>query len=405
MIDHEALEARARRLTARPDTMAAVLAAEQRADDDRGGWPTMHDDAYHGPVGDYVQAAAPHTEADPAAVLVQLLAGVGALANCGPYVLAGNDRHPAALFVAIAGATSSGAKGTSWSVARMPLAVIDPDFTAHRILGGFGSGEVLIETLAGTGDEDRPRDTRLLIHEGELGAILRVAGRPESTLGQRLRDAWDGRRLASRTRGRGTVEVLAGDYHLAAVAHITPEELRATLADTDTYGGTVNRLLWIGSRRARLLPDGGNVPDELAVRAGATLAENLAAARRHGRLDRTGDARKLWHDIYYELADDEPGGILGAAIARSKSQTMRLALTYALADGADAIDTDHLLAAVVAAGPDGITRRQIHALFGRHATAAQIDNAAAALIASGVATEDTERTGGRPRRLLKVAQT
>ncbi len=65
-----------------------------------------------------------------------------------PVVMAGNERHSTALFVAPVGATSKGRKGTAVAVARQLAAEVDPTFIGTRLLGGFGSGEGLIDALA-----------------------------------------------------------------------------------------------------------------------------------------------------------------------------------------------------------------------------------------------------------------
>ena len=50
------------------------------------GWPEPPAPAaYHGLAGEIVQAIAPHTEADPVAVLVQLLVACGALIGRGAW--------------------------------------------------------------------------------------------------------------------------------------------------------------------------------------------------------------------------------------------------------------------------------------------------------------------------------
>jgi hypothetical protein len=423
----EAAEHRARRGLA-----AGEVGSPQPSAPD--GWPVLASEAFHGPIGDYVLQTAPHTEADPAAVLVQLLVGVGVLANSGPHVLAGNDPHPASLFAVIVGDTSRAKKGTAWSAARIVLARIDPAWAGERILGGFGSGEIVIETLAGlrNGDDDTgPRDTRMLIQEGEWASVLKVSARDGSTLGQTIRNAWDGKPLAARTRGKGTV--VATDYHLGAIGHITVEELRRTLHDSDTYGGTVNRSIWVAARRSKRLPEGGNVPDTLADQAARTLAANLTAARRHGRYERTQAARALWADIYHELADDSPAGLLGAAIARSEAQCLRLSLAYAIADGADTIDVEHLeaahalwrycrataamifppsttladqiLAALQDSGSEGITGTTLHALSGRNASAAALQAAVAELVSQELVetvTAPNPSGRGRPRTIIRL---
>jgi len=48
-------------------------------------WPTMDRAAYHGIVGKIVDEIAPHTEADPNAILVQLLVQFGNVIGRGPF--------------------------------------------------------------------------------------------------------------------------------------------------------------------------------------------------------------------------------------------------------------------------------------------------------------------------------
>ena len=56
------------------------------------GWPEPPaPDAYYGLAGDIVGAIAPHTEADPVAVLVQLLVAYGALIGGGAWFEGGED--------------------------------------------------------------------------------------------------------------------------------------------------------------------------------------------------------------------------------------------------------------------------------------------------------------------------
>jgi len=70
---------------------------------------------YHGLLGDIVRAVEPHTEADPVALLTQLMAAYGNVIGRGAYFEVEADRHHANLFICIAGATSKGRKGVSGS--------------------------------------------------------------------------------------------------------------------------------------------------------------------------------------------------------------------------------------------------------------------------------------------------
>ena len=109
----------------------------------------------------------------------------------------------------------------------------------------------------------------------------------------------------------------------------------------------------------------------------------------------TADARTVWAKVYPVLSAGSDG-LHGAVTARAEAQVVRLALVYALLDGAEHIDTPHLLAALAVwqycdataryvfgastgdriadeimrrlqlAGDGGLTRTEIRDLFGRH---------------------------------------
>src|SRR5664280_516044 len=110
-------------------------------------WPTMGDDAWHGLLGDVVAGLEPNTEADPVAILLTLLTGFGAAVGRGPHAVADGAQHPGRLFTVLVGDTAKARKGTSWQQMRRILAVADRTFTEGRVLGGFGSGESMVDAL------------------------------------------------------------------------------------------------------------------------------------------------------------------------------------------------------------------------------------------------------------------
>ena len=55
--------------------------------------------------------------------------------------------------------------------------------------------------------------------------------------------------------------------------------------------------------------------------------------------------RIVWETIYGRLSEGQPG-LLGAVTSRAEAQTVRLALIYALLDGASNIDLPHIMAAL-----------------------------------------------------------
>lgn len=76
--------------------------------------PVLDDSAYYGFPGDFVKALDPHTEADPAGILLQFLVAFGNAVGDGPYFPVEGDRHPPRENVLLVGDSSKGRKGTSW---------------------------------------------------------------------------------------------------------------------------------------------------------------------------------------------------------------------------------------------------------------------------------------------------
>ena len=108
-------------------------------------WPdSLEPEAYHGLVGDIVRTIAPHTEADPAALLIQLLVGLGNVVGRSPYFSVEADRHGANLFAVIVGETSKARKGTSLGYVKRLLRDVDPTWVDSRLMDGLSSGEGLI---------------------------------------------------------------------------------------------------------------------------------------------------------------------------------------------------------------------------------------------------------------------
>ena len=108
------------------------------------GWPEPPGPAaYHGLAGEIVDQIAPHTEADPVAILSQLLIAFGAAVGRGAHFQIEASSHHPNEFLVLVGDSAKARKGSSWdNVARL-LAHADPTLTA-RILTGLSSGEGLI---------------------------------------------------------------------------------------------------------------------------------------------------------------------------------------------------------------------------------------------------------------------
>ena len=394
------------------------------------GWPAPPGPAaYHGLVGEIVRKLEPETEADPLAILSQLLVSFGAAIGRGAWFQVEATRHHPNEFLILVGDSARARKGSSWDRVWRLLCAADPTI-AGRILTGLSSGEGLVWAVRDPTEQDPgARDPRLLAVEPEFASVLKSATREISTLSPTLRSAWDSRPLQLLTR---TAPARATSAHIALIGHITQAELRHHTNTIELANGFMNRLILIACRRTRLLPEGGN-PEPLAgTGLDRLLAGTLQHARQAGELRLDKHARALWWDAYTRLAESQDDGIAGALCARAEAHTIRLALLYALADGARQINHEHLQAALalwdyaarsaawalqgatgdplaeqihaaLTSNPDGMTRTQLRDLFHRNKPAAHLDRALDTLAHTGRATRKRILTAGRPAELWTTA--
>jgi hypothetical protein len=392
-------------------------------------WPAPPDPVgYHGLPGAIVAKIAPHTEADPAAILTQLLVCCGALIGRDAHFQVEATRHHPNEFVVLIGDSAKSRKGSSLDHVARLLAQADPAFTS-RLTTGLSSGEGLIWAVRDPhGPDAGAVDKRLLVIEPEFASVLKSTGRELSTLSPTLRSAWDGRPLALLTR---TAPARATSAHIAIIGHITQTELRRHATTVEIANGFLNRFIFAAVRRVRLLPEGGD-PDPLN---GTGLARYLTSVLKHshtaGKVTLTPDARELWWHTYPQLTQPVDG-LLGQLTARAEAHVIRLALLYTLLDGQKTIQPEHLhpalalwnyaersaawalgkttgdplaeqIHAALARSPDGLTRTQIRDLCQRNLPADRVEQALTALAAAGRAQRQRTITGGRPAELWTAA--
>jgi hypothetical protein len=384
-------------------------------------WPDRpKEDAFWGLAGAVVNAIEPHTESDPAALLLQFLTAAGNLMGRQAYFQVEASQHFPLLYVVIVGSTSKARKGTAWSHVRNLLACVDEVWAADRIQGGLSSGEGLIQAVSDDGAKDR----RLLILEPEFASVLQVMARQGNTISAILRQAWDSGDIRTLTR----IPLHATGTHISFVGHITNGELLALLNSTEAGNGFGNRFLWTCAARSKRLPHGGSVDVETATILANSLREVfewLSEQECPLRIIWDDDAKELWEHIYVELSEGKPG-MFGAVTSRAEAYVVRLALIYALLDRSTVIWKEHLLAALAvwkycessarfvfgdALGdpvadaiftalrqtPKGLARTQINRLFSGNRTAMELDNALNLLSEQGRAKRTRESGGtGRP---------
>ena len=402
-------------------------------------WPrALAPEALHGLAGEIVGAIEPHSEADPAALLVQVLIGFGSAIGRAPYFEVEAADHRCNLFAVIVGATSASRKGTSWAHVQRLLAAADQGWADGCVTGGLASGEGLIWAVRDAIKKQQPirqdgkfsgyetvqvdegvSDKRLLVFEPEFSRVLRVCARPTNTLSALIRQSWDTGNLRTLTK---TNPVVATGAHVSIIAHITGDELRRELSETDMANGFANRFLFVCAKRSKLLPEGGR-PDPMTL---ALLADKMRAAldqaRKQAEIRRDEGAKAAWGAAYGVLSGGRPG-LLGAITSRAAAQVVRLSLLFALLDCSATIRAEHVTAALAVwryceasarfifgdalgdptadvilgalRSSDGMSRDEIYNLFHRHKTRSEIGRALQALTAHGLACLERIETGGR----------
>lgn len=411
-------------------------------------WPQLDETALYGLAGEVVKTIDPFTEADPVAVLLNILSALGNCINASAHARVQHDNHPARLFVVQVGDTSKGRKGTGWSTPRYIFSLCDPDWSKSRVKSGLSSGEGLIYNVRDERYEQHPikekgrvvgyetvrvdegeSDKRLLIVEPEFASVLTVANRDGNTLSETVRQAWDTGNLSPLTKSN---PIKATNAHISIIGHITRQELLARLDDTAKANGFANRFFWVLVRRSKELPEGGAVPDELLLPLVERLTEVITFSRTVSEVKRDDDAKALWAEVYHELSEGKPG-LLGAVLSRAEAQVLRLSVIYALLDKSNVVKVEHLSAALAVweycersavlifgqrlgdptadrilesirnAGGAGMSENDIYELFGKHKSANERTRAVNLLLSLGLIKAEKQETGGRPRTTYSAA--
>ncbi len=400
-------------------------------------WPEPpHEAVYHGLAGDIVKMIDPHTEADPLAILSQLLVCFGNCVGRSPHFLAEADRHGVNEFIVMVGDTAKGRKGTSLGHVRRLFESADSHWSSKRIASGLSSGEGLVwavrDPITKFHDDDDDEvvdpgetDKRLLAIESEFASVLHVMERQGNTLSAAVRQLWDTGAVRSLTKNS---PARTTDAHVSIVGHITRDELLRYMNRTELGNGFANRFLFFAVRRSKVLPEGGNLDNGELDPLRARLKSAAEFARTVNEMRRDAMARETWIAVYPQLSDGKRG-ILGSVLSRAEAHVMRLACLYALLDLSNVIRREHLTAALalweycensaawifggnigdpvadtilrqLQLRPEGFTRTEISALFNRHVKSGDIERAIALLTERGDARRDPVGTGGRKAERL-----
>jgi hypothetical protein len=322
-------------------------------------WPDEIDEkAYHGLAGEVVKAFEPYTEADNVAILMSFLTTFGNYIGKDVFTKVSADTHSTNLFTLLIGDTAKARKGTSWGPIRELFSRLDEFYMQEKCIGGLSSGEFLVKSIRDPKfsqefDEEKGyfvdkvvdagvSDKRLLVIESEFASVLNKMQKEGNTLSTMIRQAWDGYKLENSSISN---PYKATKPHISIIGHITIEELKKYLDNTELFNGFANRFLWMCIRRSKLLPDAPEIPNsvynELLLKLKDVLnwIKTLKSEDRH--IKRNSEANEMWHNLYYVLTEPKDG-IIGAITSRAETQVLRLSLLYAILDKSQFIKPEHI---------------------------------------------------------------
>ncbi|MBX7149152.1 DUF3987 domain-containing protein [bacterium] len=403
-------------------------------------WPILAPEALYGLAGEIVRSIDPFTEADPVAVLVNILTAFGNLIGAGPHFKVECHKHSPRLFIALVGETSKGRKGTSWSTPKYLMTQLDPSWP-ERITSGLSSGEGLIYHVRDPRVEKRPikknniitgyqdeivdqgvTDKRLLIVEEELASVLKMMRREGNILSGIMREGWDTGDLHPLTKNN---PIKATGAHISIIGHITSQELLRYLQETEMANGFANRFIWFSIRRSKIISNPKGTPPDILTSLTHRTLQAFERARHITYMERTPEAETLWEQVYPKLSEGKPG-IVGAILGRAEAQVMRIACLYALFEGRAEIAPAHLKAALalwdyseasvnrifgnktgdvtadrimeaLIKGP--MTETEIYNLFNKHKASHERERALKYLEQQGKIRKRMEDTGGCPKTI------
>ncbi|MBL9165830.1 MAG: hypothetical protein JNL18_24110 [Planctomycetaceae bacterium] len=280
----------------------------------KAGQLCLPEEAMYGLPGEIVKVFDPYTEADPAAVLLQLLCMVGN--QLGPHVgmEQGNAHHPPRIFCLVVGASGKARKGTSLSCVRQLVSLSDPQYWKACVRHGLSTGEGVISAFVDQGDEPR-----LLVTETEFASVLERMKREGNVLSTVIRDSFDTGELATMTRNQA---MRVENAHLSIIGHITASEVRKRMASVDLFNGFANRFIWILVKRSKQLPLGSVIPKPVMAHASQGLMAAIDRAKSIKSVAMDKSVEQRWSDIYATLSQEDENEIIDVVTSRGDVMTL-----------------------------------------------------------------------------------
>jgi hypothetical protein len=334
-------------------------------------FPTLEKRGFYGILGEFTDLATRNSEASKEAVFMSALTAMATFFGSVSVFQLGDGWIEPRLFTVLAGLSAKARKGTSWKPVEKLIQFIQQDHhlvpnyqiptkykgntyphTELSKMGGLSTAEGLIqevrdevitkkngvEEVTDVGVDDK----RLLVVEEELGRVFKIAQREGNTLSQTLREAFDGGIISPMTKHN---RIKSTYPHINILGHITKYELCHLMDESDVHNGLYNRFLWACVRRSKVIP----LPKPMNLRSLKKIANQLAKsvyfAHQGQCLYLSTRAKKLWKDIYHQIAKNpRTQQRVEALTSRHESHLLRIAMILALLDRTKVVGVKHLAA-------------------------------------------------------------
>lgn len=318
-------------------------------------------DAFYGPLGEYARRTEHAIEIDNLTHLSHILTVAGTVIGRRVFCYGGHTRHHPNLYVLIVGETAAG-KGVSMDLAKQLGEALNPGFDklmSYNLASGSGLIKLVADGHTGPwkkrSKNNRTQDVavvdkRRLVFVAEMMAAFTAKDRNGSTLGDELKNAWDGRTLEN----NANEQIRATNPHIAMIGHVTPADFHWSLHGNkrDLFNGFYNRILLIRAHNVRMLPFYVPPPDcsDLFAKIRQSLsalgpAEEPPVSPRQVTWHQS--AMADWEAFYCACKQGTHPFLQGldGMSARLPPLVMRVALIWATLDGLPHITCEHLRAA------------------------------------------------------------
>lgn len=337
--------------------------------------------------GDYLDCVAPTTSSPDGYHLASILTVTGAMVGrrVGGYL--GENQWPI-LHTVLVGETGLTKKDTAMNRALGAMTRTNGDLQREwfKVLSGVGSAEALADQLAGS---------NVLLRLSEFSGFLHKARQPATAnLRPMITELWNcGPEYSLLTRGN---PVRIQNPTMSLLAAIPPETLTREMGAEDIQSGFANRLLFVYGKGKPAIARPPQPDWETLGDLASEMRELITYYAPGTVLQFSRKAGDYYDEWFYSFIQETYLTELERQMAqRVPAYCVRVAILYAIAVGADRIESEHIEAGIsfvlwvfrraapetrtwgasedarlaagilsLVAGPDGISRRDIDRAFG-----------------------------------------